>query len=161
MTSLRKMLSWIQGLLDGNGPLPPFALSIPTPLRRRCTVQAVFPSLHGWLMEGGLNILHFTPLIPPLYSSPPSLLLFACAFAECTHDPVCAAAVRRCASMTSCCIFGIAACKCPRCDSEGGRPRLAAIRWGGSSRGDAPPPLKCTDGAAFHICSWGLWGFCA
>lgn len=103
-------------------------------------------------MEGGLNILHLTLLIHPTppYSTPPSLLLFGRALAECTHDPVCGAAVRRCRLHDIMLYFGdwraeLRCSECPRCDSEGGGPRLRCCVSAGerSSRGEAPPSLGC------------------
>lgn len=69
MTSLRKMLSWISGLLDGNGPLPPF----PHPPEMYSASRVPVPT---WLVNGR-GVEYFTlhsadSLLTPL------LLAFFC-----------------------------------------------------------------------------------
>lgn len=90
-------------------------------------VQCRVPVPTRRLMEGGLNILNFTLLIPSLLlRSAPSFLLFGRALAECTHDPVSAA--RRCRPDDIMLYFWdqLHYSKCPRCDSGGGRSQLPA-----------------------------------
>lgn len=67
MTSLRKCWAgfhgyWMREVFSHSLPSLPLLLFSPLSLLR-CTVQVVFPSLHGELMEGGLNILNFTFLL--------------------------------------------------------------------------------------------------
>lgn len=76
----KKMLSWNWGLVDKRGlilytPPSPLSLFFIFLSLLRCTVQVLFPSLHGELMEGGLNILNSSSL-----SVFPSILLYQAFF---------------------------------------------------------------------------------
>lgn len=98
MTSLRKCWAgfkgyWMKEVYSHSAPsVSPSFYSL-----MRCTARVVFPSLHGWLMEGGLNILN-SPSLSSFFSPYSSLssffsLLFGYALVKCTHDPVSATAV--------------------------------------------------------------------